>query len=145
MDFSKLKIVLIISILWAIPIHAEDYGSINATVVRVYDGDTFYADIEGWPDIVGKEIGIRINGIDTPEIRTTNAYEKALGYKARHLVVTMLEKAESVELRNMERGKYFRILADVYADGESVGAMLIDAGLARPYFGGTKEGWGAAK
>ena len=38
----------------------------------------------------------------------------------------------------MERGKYFRIAADVYVDGESLGDMLIAAGVAVRYDGGKK-------
>ncbi len=41
----------------------------------------------------------------------------------------------------MERGKYFRILADVYGDDQSLSEALIQAGHARPYDGGTREGW----
>lgn len=38
------------------------------------------------------------------------------------------------------RGKYFRILAVVYVDDENLGQALINAGLARPYDGGTRRG-----
>ena len=31
---------------------------------------------------------------------------------------------------NMMRGKYFRIVADVYADGENLAEALIDTGIA---------------
>jgi micrococcal nuclease len=41
----------------------------------------------------------------------------------------------------MDRGKYFRILADVYVDGENLTDLLISAGHARPYDGGKREGW----
>jgi endonuclease YncB( thermonuclease family) len=36
---------------------------------------------------------------------------------------------------------YFRLLAEVWVDGESLGESLIDAGYARPYAGGKKQGW----
>ena len=38
----------------------------------------------------------------------------------------------------MERGKYFRIAADVYVDGENLGDLLIEAGVAIRYNGGKK-------
>ena len=38
----------------------------------------------------------------------------------------------------MKRGKYFRIVADVYADGVSLTDKLIKSGYAVPYDGGTK-------
>ena len=41
----------------------------------------------------------------------------------------------------MQRGKYFRILADVYVDGISLADNLIKAGHARVYDGGKRLGW----
>ena len=46
---------------------SESYTIEN--IISVYDGDTFRADIRGLPDIIGKNIAIRILGIDTPEIK----------------------------------------------------------------------------
>ena len=40
---------------------------------------------------------------------------------------------------NMMRGKYFRIVADVYADGENLAEALIDTGIAVRYDGGKKN------
>ena len=39
----------------------------------------------------------------------------------------------------MERGKYFRIVADVYVDGENLAEALIDSGMAVKYDGGKKN------
>ncbi len=64
--------------------------------------------------------------------------EKELARKAKQHTVTLLRGAKVIELRNMKRGKYFRIVADVYADGKSVGQSLIGSGLAVSYDGGTK-------
>ncbi len=48
----------------------ETYGDLTVSrFVRVYDGDTFYVDVEGLHPIIGKEIPIRIKGVDTPEIK----------------------------------------------------------------------------
>jgi endonuclease YncB( thermonuclease family) len=44
--------------------HAADYGSVNGTVLSVYDGDTFRVDISGWPPIIGKNIPVRVRGLD---------------------------------------------------------------------------------
>ena len=108
-------------------------------IVRVYDGDTIYVNLKDTPDIFGKNIGIRVNGIDTPEIRTRCKNEKALGYKAKAILVEQLEKASCIELRNEQRGKYFRLVADVYADGVDVTDKLLQSGLAVEYNGGTKN------
>lgn len=116
-------------------------ASVTVEVVSVYDGDTFNADIDGYPAIIGHHIGVRINGIDTPELKDKRPAVKRLAVKAREYAARRLEHGDVVELRNMERDKYFRIVADVYVDGVSLGGELLDNGLAKPYDGGTKSGW----
>ena len=54
------------------------------------------------------------------------------------MVADILRDAEQITLRNLERGKYFRIVADVYVDEESLADMLIEAGMAVRYDGGKK-------
>lgn len=118
------------------------YG--NATVEKVksiYDGDTFRADIQDYPPIVGERMAIRILGIDTPEMRGKCRKEKLLAREAKQMTVSLLRSAKVIELRNIKRGKYFRILADVYVDGNSVGLSLLRDGLAVKYDGGTKIDW----
>ena len=45
-----------------------------------------------------------------------------------------------IELRNIKRGKYFRIVADVYLDGNvSYAKEMLKLGLAVPYNGGHKN------
>lgn len=53
----------------------------------------------------------------------------------------MLTKAKQIKLKNIGRDKYFRILAEVWADDVSLSKAMLDAGLAKPYDGGTKEVW----
>lgn len=120
----------------------DDFGSIRAYEIRsIYDGDTFKVTIPGWPGIVGENIGIRINGIDTPERRGTSEDIKMLAAEARQTTVALLRNADKVELRNMQRGKYFRIIADVYVDDELLADILIEKKLAKPYDGGTRPTW----
>jgi micrococcal nuclease len=118
----------------------ETYGNVIAEVVGVYDGDTFKVNIDGWPDIIGKEISVRIYGIDTPEIRGTKGDTKRLALSAKMFSANYLLGCK-VELRNMRRGKYFRIIADVYVDGENLAELLIKEGLAKPYYGGKRPIW----
>ncbi|MFC1549467.1 thermonuclease family protein [Nitrospirota bacterium] len=133
-------------LLFAITSPVEAKGKVYGTaivlkVVSVYDGDTFRADLDGYPDIVGKNIGIRVNGIDTPEMRDKNPQVKALAIKAKEYAFKSLTEGKVIELRNMKRGKYFRIVADVYVDEVNLGKALVEAGLAVPYDGGTKPDW----
>jgi len=105
---------------------------------RVYDGDTFFVTFTHWHPVVGKNLGVRINGIDTPEIRTKSTKEKELAKEAKAFVIDMLSEAKQVKLLNVKRGKYFRLVADVVADNKYVADELIKEGLAIPYDGGTK-------
>lgn len=110
-------------------------------VVSVYDGDTIRVDIEGWPPIVGRSIPVRLRGVDTPEIRGKCPREKHLAAKAREWLRTQLLVADTVALMNIERGKYFRLVATVLVDDRDVAAELIGLGLGRPYGGGGRESW----
>lgn len=115
-------------------------------IVSVYDGDTFRANIDNWPDIIGKNMSIRVKGVDTPELRGAEcASEKALGYKAKAFTKNMLMNGKRIELRGLGRGKYFRLIADVWVDDVSLTAALLKNGLAYAYDGGTKQSWCTAE
>jgi len=110
-------------------------------VISVYDGDTFRVDIDSLTPIVGKNIPIRVNGVDTPEIRGKCEYEKNLALEARDFVRNKLAKAKDIKLTNPQRGKYFRIVANVTIDGISLAQELLDNKLAYSYDGGKKLSW----
>ena len=110
-------------------------------IISVYDGDTFRVDIDALPEIVGKNIAIRILGIDTPEIQGKCEQEKLLAIKARDLARDYLNNAKSIDLKNLSRGKYFRLLADVYVDGSNLADALLEKGLAVKYSGKKKSSW----
>lgn len=107
----------------------------------IYDGDTFTVNIADWPPIIGERVKVRIAGIDCPEMRDDRPEVKALARQAKQFTVARLRAAQTVELRDMRRDKYFRILADVYCDGESLAEAILEAGHAKPYEGGTRPGW----
>jgi micrococcal nuclease len=118
---------------------ATSYGDIeNVQYVRNYDGDTITFNLPGFHPVIGKKIGIRVNGIDTPEIRGKCEQEKYNAKQGKQIVADILKDAEKIDLKNIQRGKYFRIVADVYADGESIADILIESGMAIRYDGGTK-------
>ncbi len=144
----KHSILIVISIILIGVVFARtqtEYGNVYVDeIVRVYDGDTFYCNISQWPKILGENIGIRVNGIDTPEMRGSPPQVKALAKKAKAIVYNKLTNSESVILKNIKRGKYFRVVADVECDGEDLAQILIDVGLAKRYDGGTKNVWTVA-
>lgn len=112
-----------------------------ARITSIYDADTFRVDISDWPDIVGKNIPVRVNGVDAAEIRGKCLKEKEQAKAARNYTKAFLQNGNVIELRNIQRGKYFRLLADVYVDGISLSEALIASGNARPYHGETRQGW----
>ena len=119
--------------------HAKSFGDYEGAVyVRNYDGDTITFNLPGLHSIIGEKISIRVNGIDTPEIKGKCEKEKYDAKQAKEMVADILKDAEQITLKNMERGKYFRIAADVYADGENLADILIEAGVAVQYDGGKK-------
>ncbi len=121
---------------------ASEYGTVTVSrVISVYDGDTFRVDIDSLPPIVGKNIPIRLNGVDTPEIQGKCQYEKDLALKARDFVRNKLVNAKEIKLTKLQRGKYFRVVADVMIDGVSLEQELLDNELAYKYTGGKKSSW----
>ncbi|MES1941412.1 nuclease [Salinisphaera sp. T5B8] len=67
--------------------------------------------------------------------------DKELARKAMQFTVAALRNASTIELRNIERRKYFRIVAEVEIDGRDLDRQLIGVGLARSYDGGARAGW----
>ena len=122
----------------------KTYGDVLVDgITSIYDGDTFRCTIKDYPPIIGERIGVRVYGIDTPELRDKCEEVKEKARAAKQFTVSMLRSAKKIELRNLRRDKYFRILAEVYVDGKSLAQELIKAGHAKPYDGGTKADWAA--
>jgi micrococcal nuclease len=86
---------------------------------------------------------VRLAGIDTPESRTTNRAEKALGLESKKYLADRLKAAKNVVIKTEKLDsseKYGRILAWLYIDGEgnSVNHEMIEKGYAWGYLGDTK-------
>jgi endonuclease YncB( thermonuclease family) len=117
----------------------QSFGNYEGAVyVRNYDGDTITFNLPKLHPIIGKKISIRVDGIDTPEIKGKCEKEKYEAQQTRDMVADILMDAEQITLKNMKRGKYFRIVADVIVDGENLSDMLIEAGVAIKYSGKKK-------
>ncbi|QTE82723.1 thermonuclease family protein [Shewanella algae] len=122
------------------PLTAADSVSVSQ-VMSIYDGDTFNANVAEWPPIVGLNIPVRIRGIDTPELRGKCQKEKELARAAKQFTVSQLRAAKQIELKDISRGKYFRLIASVYVDGKNLGDILLQQKLAVPYSGAKKPNW----
>ena len=113
---------------------------------RVVDGDTIDVTIDLGFDLYKKE-RVRVAGVDTPEKRTRDLEEKALGYDATNWLKEKLEGAIEGEDDLVIRtelvggvGKYGRLLGWLYiGDADiSLNEMMIEEGYAFSYDGGTK-------
>ena len=139
---KKISFYLLVCFLSLNTYAAKQYGSVTVSkVISVYDGDTFRVNIDSLPPIVGKNIPVRLEGVDTPEINGKCQYEKDLALEARDFVRSKLSNAVEILLNDLQRGKYFRIVAKVYIDGVSLEDELLQNGLAYQYNGGKKSNW----
>ena len=139
---KKISLYFLICFLSLNTYAAKQYGSVTVSkVISVYDGDTFRVNIDSLPPIVGKNIPVRLEGVDTPEINGKCQYEKDLALEARDFVRSKLSNAVEILLNDLQRGKYFRIVAKVYIDGVNLEEELLQNGLAYQYNGGKKSNW----
>ena len=117
----------------------EYYGK---EVTKVVDGDTIDVVIDLGFDIMFAS-RVRLAGIDTPESRTTDKAEKALGLESKAYLANRLKSAKNVVIKTEKLDsseKYGRILGWLFLDGDavSVNAEMIDKGYAWGYLGDTK-------
>ncbi len=111
-------------------------------VESVVDGDTIDVIIDLGFDILFAS-RVRLAGIDTPESRTKDLAEKALGLEAKEYLKKHLKDAKSVVIKTEKMDsseKYGRILGWVYVNGdtESLNDKMINDGYAWGYLGDTK-------
>ena len=113
---------------------------LDVKYVDAHDGDTLTVNIEGLPDIFGKNIPVRIAHVDAPEIKSVRRCENRSAIAARDAIIKILKNAKKIDLFNARREKYFRVLADVRVDGKiDIGSFLLTNKLAYPYEGNTKK------
>ena len=114
------------------------------TITRVVDGDTVEFILPGLPRELGDTLKLRVLGVDTPEKggRAKCEREAQLGEKATEFSKKAVSSAVVKEIVLKEWDKFGgRVLGDVLLDGRSLSKMLIEAKLARPYFGEKKQSW----
>ena len=112
----------------------------RATIRRVVDGDTVDITLDLGFDILYNN-RIRLLGIDTPESRTRDLEEKKLGLAAKERVRELCPVGSTVTVKTTKdgRGKFGRILGEIYVGDVNVNKLLIEEGHAVEYFGGKKS------
>jgi len=124
-------------------------------VIRIVDGDTIDIEIDLGFDLTKKE-RVRLGGIDTPEKRTKNLEEKAMGLEATEYLTALLDGAPQLTVTTEKDGKFGRMIGTLYLSpdmlpnsinpnngllgtGTSINQAMIDDGYAWEYDGGTKH------
>ena len=113
------------------------------SVLKVVDGDTIDASIDlGFDISLSKRI--RLAGIDTPESRTRDLEEKALGLESKEWLKKALEGAKDILIKTEKPDsteKYGRIIGHLFINGQetSLNNQMITSGYALAYDGGTKD------
>ena len=106
-------------------------------VTRVVDGDTVRLACSGQGAVRG-----RLLGFDTPEVYSPRCVsEYARGIAATQRLRWEIWKAREVKTIGFRKDRYGRRLVTLFLDGRNAAGIMIDAGLARPYAGGTRQGW----
>jgi micrococcal nuclease len=113
------------------------------SVLKVVDGDTIDASIDLGFDI-SLEKRIRFAGIDTPESRTRNLEEKALGLESKEWLKKALEGAKDIIIKTEKPDsteKYGRIIGHLFINDQetSLNNQMIAEGYALEYEGGKKD------
>ncbi len=111
-------------------------------ITSVVDGDTIDVDIDlGFS--VSFSQRVRLAGIDTPESRTSDKFEKTLGLESKEYLKSKLKDAKEVVIKTEKPDsseKYGRILGWLFIDGaaKSINEQMIEDGYAWGYMGETK-------
>lgn len=111
-------------------------------VIKVYDGDTITIATQLYNGslVPKKEIyrfSVRLNGIDTPEIKSSNETEKKLAIAARDALSTLII-GKVVRLENISYDKYGRLLCKTFLEDLDICEWMVEHNYAVVYNGGTK-------
>jgi|TARA_R100001082_G_scaffold58422_1_gene32381 endonuclease YncB( thermonuclease family) len=113
------------------------------SVNRIVDGDTIDVTIDlGFSININQRV--RVAGIDSPEKRTRDAAEKALGIDATEWMTKRINEAPELIIKTAvegSMGKYGRVLGWLFVgeDDVSLNEQMINEGFAWKYDGGTKK------
>ena len=111
----------------------------NVVYVSNYDADTILVNLPDLPPVFGYHIPVRVKHVDSPEMSSADPCAKAVSIDGRDKVAALLKNAKSIQLVEVERDKYFRLLAEPVINGSlQLHDFLLDNKLAVPYEGGAK-------
>ena len=109
-------------------------------VTKVVDGDTVDVDIDLGFGVWLRDQRIRLYGIDTPESRTSDPFEKLYGKAATEFLKKWLDGGDvTIKTHKDGRGKFGRILGELWVFDTNVNKKMIEEHHAVEYHGQSKE------
>ncbi len=116
-------------------------GPVEASVVKVRDGDTVEVLAFVWP-MQAVHVAVRLRGIDAPELKGKCPGESEAAERARNRLVELIGEGP-VRLHDISGDKYFgRVLADLSVAGEpDLARRPLREELVAPYEGGRRRDW----
>ena len=110
------------------------------SIKKIIDGDTFDCIMDLGFDVL-MEARVRMMGIDTPESRTRDLEEKKFGLLAKEYLTEKLDTEDIIvttEVDN-EKGKFGRILGELWVFDTNLNQKMIDEHHAVAYHGQSKQ------
>ena len=116
-------------------------GEYNVQILRVVDGDTVEVEIDQIQVAGLKKQTVRIEGVDTPETRSSLPFEKECGQWSKKRAIEFTdERGQHVLITEFEDGGFSRILGDIRSpSGIMMSEFLLSERLAIEYQGGTRS------
>ena len=111
----------------------------NAEITSVYDGDTCTATVDLGFKLFTRKAKLRLLGIDTYELRSSDMAEKLVAREERDYLRGLI-LGQPVRIASRRKGKYGRYLVTIWLLGDdgdpiepSINQLMMDTGYARPY------------
>ena len=122
-------------------------GPIDALVTRVLDGDSFEFIAFPWPEIAVGPYDLRVDGVDSPEIRGKCVYERERAQRAKAFTEALIKsndgkvKLSVIGCRGTPSGGFGRCRAKVNIRGTDLTTALINSQNARENHGEARSSW----
>ena len=127
---KNIFILLFVFVFFVSALHADKIYNDELTYFeyeRTIDGDTFVISIKNIHALFGDNISVRIRGINSPE-------KKEKGYnESRKALKKILGDGSDMRILNLSRGKFFRLVADIYVGDVNVAEYMIKNNYAEVY------------
>jgi endonuclease YncB( thermonuclease family) len=138
-------IVTVLTMMGSVYAQKQPQGvTYDTQIIRVSDGDTIVISARFLPAPLKPELAVRIFGVDTPEKghRAQCPSEAQRGEAASAWTKQLVASGQKFQVTLYGWDKFGgRVLGDILVDGQSVRQGLLKNGLAREYYGETKQSW----